>query len=181
MRAYSSVHPLLSFRTQFASGFLGCFSIAAPGLPFHIRRNYFCSATTLPSLSLNVRNYSTTVPIVPIKIYRNADTDKLQIIIENKGKAGVYRWTNLKNGKTYVGSSTNLSLRMKEYYSFRYLETKILKSKSMIYSSILKHGYSSFSLEILEYCDGDQAISIEQYYLDLLNPEYNILKKLVQC
>jgi hypothetical protein len=91
MRAYSSVHPLLSFRTQFASGFLGCFSIAAPGLPFHIRRNYFCSATTLPSLSLNVRNYSTTVPIVPIKIYRNADTDKLQIIIENKGKAGVYR------------------------------------------------------------------------------------------
>jgi group I intron endonuclease len=51
----------------------------------------------------------------------------------------------------------------------------------MIYSSILKHGYSSFSLEILEYCDGDQAISIEQYYLDLLNPEYNILKKLVQC
>jgi group I intron endonuclease len=66
---------------------------------------------------------------------------------------------------------------MKEYYSIRYLETKILNSKSMIYSSILKHGYSSFSLEILEYCDGDQAISREQYYLDLLNPEYNILKK----
>ena len=47
----------------------------------------------------------------------------------------------------------------------------------MIYNSILKHGYSSFSLEILEYCDGDQAISREQYFLDLLNPEYNILKK----
>lgn len=66
---------------------------------------------------------------------------------------------------------------MKEYYSFRYLETKILKSKSMIYSSILKHGYSSFSLEILEYCDKDKAISREQYYLDLLEPEYNILTK----
>lgn len=47
----------------------------------------------------------------------------------------------------------------------------------MIYSSILKHGYSSFSLEILEYCDRDKAISREQYFLDLLNPEYNILKK----
>jgi group I intron endonuclease len=47
----------------------------------------------------------------------------------------------------------------------------------MIYNSILKNGYSSFSLEILEYCDRDQAISREQYFLDLLNPEYNILKK----
>jgi group I intron endonuclease len=31
-------------------------------------------------------------------------------------------------------------------------------------------------LEILEYCAGDQAVSREQYYLDLLKPEYNILK-----
>jgi group I intron endonuclease len=31
-------------------------------------------------------------------------------------------------------------------------------------------------LEILEYCTKENAISREQYYLDLLNPEYNILK-----
>ena len=64
---------------------------------------------------------------------------------------------------------------MREYYSVGYLVTKLRKSKSKIFSSLLKNGYSSFSLEILEYCDIDQLTPREQYYLDLLNPEYNIL------
>lgn len=57
------------------------------------------------------------------------------------------------------------------------MERQIKKSKSKIIRSILKNGYSSFSLEILEYCDQDIAVSREQYYLDLLKPEYNILTK----
>jgi group I intron endonuclease len=32
-------------------------------------------------------------------------------------------------------------------------------------------------LEILEYCDTNDVIAREQYYIDLLIPEYNILKK----
>ena len=31
-------------------------------------------------------------------------------------------------------------------------------------------------MEILEYCDAKDVLKREQYYLDLLNPEYNILK-----
>jgi group I intron endonuclease len=34
----------------------------------------------------------------------------------------------------------------------------------------------NFSLEILEYCEKEKVVSREQYYLDLLKPEYNILK-----
>jgi hypothetical protein len=44
-----------------------------------------------------------------------------------------------------------------------------------IYSAILKHGHSNFSLEIIEYCGPSDLISREQYYLDLLKPEYNLL------
>lgn len=64
---------------------------------------------------------------------------------------------------------------MCEYYSVGYLTTKFINSKSKIYSYILKNDYSNFSLEILEYCYIDQLIYREQYYLNLLNPEYNIL------
>ena len=46
----------------------------------------------------------------------------------------------------------------------------------MIYQGLLNNGYSNFSLEILEYCDPDKAIIREQYYINLLNPKYNILK-----
>ena len=46
-----------------------------------------------------------------------------------------------------------------------------------INKALLKYGYSGFKLDILEYCNKDEAVAREQYYLDLLNPEYNILKK----
>ena len=46
-----------------------------------------------------------------------------------------------------------------------------------IHRALLKHGYSAFSLEILEYCEPNEVLSREQYYLDLLSPKYNILTK----
>ena len=47
----------------------------------------------------------------------------------------------------------------------------------MIYKALVKYGYSNFKLEILEYSELNILIEREQYYLDLLNPQYNILKK----
>jgi group I intron endonuclease len=47
----------------------------------------------------------------------------------------------------------------------------------VICRALLKRGYSNFNLEILEYCDSKDLIIREQYYIDLLKPEYNILKK----
>lgn len=46
-----------------------------------------------------------------------------------------------------------------------------------ICKALLKHGYSNFSLSILEYCDYKNCLVREQYYIDILQPEYNILKK----
>jgi group I intron endonuclease len=51
------------------------------------------------------------------------------------------------------------------------------KNNMRIYKALLKYGYSNFMLEILEYCEKSCLIEKEQYYLDLLKPEYNILSK----
>ena len=45
----------------------------------------------------------------------------------------------------------------------------------IIYSALFKYGHAQFSFEILEYCDKEDVLKREQYYLDILNPEYNIL------
>jgi group I intron endonuclease len=45
-----------------------------------------------------------------------------------------------------------------------------------INKALLKYGYSKFRLEIIEYCEPKDAIKREQYYIDFLEPEYNILK-----
>ena len=46
----------------------------------------------------------------------------------------------------------------------------------IIYKALLTHGFENFTLEILEYCGPSELLKREQYYLDILNPEYNILK-----
>ena len=117
-----------------------------------VRIPYYNRNLTFPDLSVNVKSYSTDSSVIPVKNYENADLDRLQILKENKGKSGVYRWTNLTNGKSYIGSSVNLERRLKEYFSIYYLEWGIKKSKSLINISLIKYGYSNFSLEILEYC-----------------------------
>jgi hypothetical protein len=55
------------------------------------------------------------------------------------------------------------------------METYLKNRKSAIYSAILKHGIANFKLEILEYCSREECIKIEQKYINLLKPAYNIL------
>lgn len=108
----------------------------------------------------------------PAVIYKNADINKNEIFQENKEKSGVYRWTNLNTGFTYVGSSVNLAKRFTSYYNYSFLA----KNNMIISKAILKYGYSNFRLEILEYCAPEECIKREQFYIDTLKPEYNILK-----
>jgi len=61
-----------------------------------------------------------------------------------------------------------------QYFNIKYI-TRTSKS-SNICRALLKYGYSAFQLEILEYCETSLVILREQYYIDLINPEYNILK-----
>src|SRR5690606_35240368 len=118
--------------------------------------------------------------LIPVVFYNNADTDKTSIFNDNKNKAGIYQWTH-ESGKKYVGSAINLNRRLYKYYSANYLNNET----TYISRAIREHGHSKFSLSILEYIDISNLskdeikkliLSKEQYYIDLLNPEYNILK-----
>lgn len=111
--------------------------------------------------------------LYPEKKYDNAFLMKKMIISENKGKSGVYMLTNTTTGNIYVGQSTDLSKRFIKYFCLSYIKSK----ESLIISrALIKYGYTNFSVSILEYCDKSHLIQREQYYLDKLNPEYNILK-----
>ena len=67
----------------------------------------------------------------PVKLYKNADLDKLQILQENREKAGVYMWKNLLNEITYIGSSRNLVNRMKQYFSITLLQRELKKGNAL--------------------------------------------------
>lgn len=110
--------------------------------------------------------------IAPVKSYDNALLNKNNIVLENKNKPGIYRWINKLNNNTYIGSGLDLSKRIKEYLNI----SELKRNPRPIHAALLKYGYENFLLEIIEYCRADELIKREQYYLDLLNPEYNVLK-----
>jgi group I intron endonuclease len=114
---------------------------------------------------------------VPVIIYNNADIDKLQILKDNKGRTGIYMWVH-ESGKIYVGSAVDLSKRISEYFSIKYLDNN---KKMYICNALNHHGYAAFSLLILEYIDianlsKEQAnkLILGQFFIDSLSPEYNI-------
>lgn len=122
-------------------------------------------------LLMGKRYISNTTKYNLVVVYKNCLLDKNEIFKENKYKNVIYRWINNIDGKTYVGSTTNFYSRFYKYYNVEYLK----KHNTIIHNAILKYGFSNFSLEILEYCSKQDVIKREQYYLDLLKPEYNIL------
>ena len=108
--------------------------------------------------------------------------DKSQITKNFLGLKGVYLLLNKCTSSFYIGSSNNLSMRLKNYY----IVSRLLDGR-YISNSIKKYGHNNFSVFILETSKvsvltskGADEISIldrEQYYIDLYKPKYNILKK----
>lgn len=111
--------------------------------------------------------------IAPEKVYENADSLKLDILLDNKGKSGIYMWKHHLNGKFYIGSARDLRRRLTGYFNINQLART---SNTYISRALIKYGYSAFSLTILEYCDLDSLIKREQHYIDILKPEYNICR-----
>lgn len=72
-----------------------------------------------------------------------------------------------------MGSSKDLSRRLRNYYNINFLKRIVLTGHSPIYRALLDEGYERFKLEILEYCDEKVIIEREQHYINLLKPEYN--------
>lgn len=78
-----------------------------------IIRFYSTSGAPLPSGLPN--NSKFIEDLCPAVRYGDADSEKVQILADNRKKVGVYLWINNVNGNKYVGSSVSLSVRMYTY------------------------------------------------------------------
>jgi group I intron endonuclease len=87
---------------------------------------------------------------------------------ELKMKAGIYGFLCKTNNKLYIGSSINLNLRFNNYING-------VQSNILFQRAINKYNLQDFIFIVFEYCEPDKLVSQEQYYLNFLEPEYNIL------
>jgi len=61
--------------------------------------------------------------------------------------AAIYKWTNLKNGKVYIGETQNLKQRCQGYRS----QINNDKRSDIITKALKKHGFDGFKIEVLEF------------------------------
>lgn len=93
------------------------------------------------------------------------------------GIPAVYYFLHKLNGHDYVGSTSNLTERMLYYYSDSKLNRGATYSNSLICKALLKYGAESFFVFVLEsctHCDTCSILSLEQFWIDTLDPYYNI-------
>ena len=113
-----------------------------------------------------LNNISAEVKFIGIK------DNKTDILLNIKNKAGVYMFFNLVNGGMYIGSSVKLDRR------FRIHLSSIGFVNLPLYNALNKYGLNNFVFLILQYCEPveELCLGLEQSYLDMFNPNYNILK-----
>ncbi len=86
-------------------------------------------------------------------------------------EAGIYKITNLINNKIYIGSAAR-SFR-KRWNEHKSGLKNNRHTNHHLQSAWNKYGENSFEFKILEECSNDVILEREQYYLDLMKPEYN--------
>lgn len=84
---------------------------------------------------------------------------------------GIYKITNILNGKAYIGASKNIEKRWSNHRT---------KHETRMSDIIKKYGVLNFTFEIIEECPPEELIEKEQYYVEFYDTEkpngYNLTK-----
>lgn len=78
-------------------------------------------------------------------------------------KVGIYQISNLVNGHFYIGSSCDLSRRCKKHRSLLRCGKHV---NSHLQNAFNKYGEENFVFELIELCDAESRLDIEQYWID---------------
>ncbi len=91
-------------------------------------------------------------------------------------KTGVYKITNVLTDDFYIGSTSN-KRGFKQRYVQHLMDLRKNRSGSIVLQNAWnKYGSEYFIFEVLEVCNSNFCLEIEQYYLNTLKPYYNICK-----
>lgn len=157
----------------------GCFLLFYPEISFIQDSDIMLFSSILPIVSSNkhIQSFLDRVKPKVLKVYANFYADRKILNRDFKGdyNSYVYILVNKLNGKIYVGSSTKITNRVRNYLSPGHLSAH----KRPISSAIIKYGWIHFAFIVLEQVDTSlyNLEDRETYWIKHLNPDYNVFKE----
>lgn len=106
--------------------------------------------------------------------FRTAYNELCGRAIGGETKTGIYKITNLLDGKSYIGQATNIKDRWSTH-----IKTGLgaeMPTRNKLYPAMLKDGVENFTFEVLEECLATELNEREKFYIDFydtLNYGYN--------
>lgn len=85
---------------------------------------------------------------------------------------GIYKITNLINGKFYIGKATRIEKRRGQHFG-----EKARGHSKEFASEIKKYGRENFYFEVIETCSLEELCEKEAYYIRTLKPQYNVVRR----
>ena len=109
------------------------------------------------------RNARAIYKIIWESYYRNLTTEMINRVVGAGEHTGIYKLTNLKNQKVYIGQASNISERFKQHIK---CGLGIDTPNNMLYTAMITDGVENFTFEVLEECERGQLNDREKYYID---------------
>lgn len=108
------------------------------------------------------RNARAIYKIIWESYYRNNTTDLINRVIGAGTHTGIYKLTNLKNQKIYIGQAVDIGTRWKDHIK---AGLGIDTPNNMLYTAMMEDGVENFTFEVLEECGRSHLNDREKYYI----------------
>lgn len=108
--------------------------------------------------------------------FRQAANDLINRLITVKPASGIYRITNLLDGRSYIGQSVDIAERWKQHIK---CGLGIDAPNNILYKAMQKDGVENFTFEVLQLCGKDELNNQEVFWIDYYKTQkygYNMSK-----
>ena len=95
--------------------------------------------------------------------------EMLDYILPHRDCAGIYKITNDRNKKAYIGRSTSVRKRLTDHIKSTVGISTIADQK--VHKVMREEGLWNFSFELIEECDKDKLNEREKYYIQFFSTE----------
>lgn len=89
--------------------------------------------------------------------------------VDIKSEPGIYKLTNINDGKSYIGKSTDIKKRISDHFKSSVGIKNI--ADQAVHHAILKTGFWNWAIECIIYCDKEKLNELEKYYIAFFNTQ----------